>query len=346
MRQVYLPLRAGAAIFGGMQESVPVLRALSATLKDETRLTESLRLEYGFSLDSVTFLDRLNYASPYGRLTYELGKNQALQFSYASGVPPAELFAHDREGAGQIQGDLAGLALFPRISLRSGHVRLQRSQSWEAGYRRVMGSRTVSAALYSEAVSNAAVTIAGAQSLGSSEDLLPDVFSESWIFNAGRYHTLGYIASLAQKFGDHLDAAVAFASGGALTVNDTASEAGSPDELRALIRRGHRHSITARASGLSPWTGTQFRASYQWADLASVTPSHMYLTQSMQEAAGLNLQVRQPIPYFGGLPGRLEATADLRNLLAQGYVPVSAAGGRMFLVPYPRSLRGGLSFIF
>jgi hypothetical protein len=75
-------------------------------------------------------------------------------------------------------------------------------------------------------------------------------------------------------------------------------------------------------------------------------PSHVFLTQSMQEGAGLNLQVRQPIPYFGGLPGHLEATADLRNLLAQGYVPVPAAGGRIFLVPYPRSLRGGLSFIF
>jgi hypothetical protein len=346
MRQVYLPLRAGAAVFGGMQESAPVLRTLSATLKDETRLTDSLRLEYGFSLDSVTFLDRLNYASPYGRLTYELGKNQALQFSYASGVPPAELFARDREGGGQIQGDLAALALFPRISLRSGHVRLQRSHSWEAGYRRVMGSRTVSAGLYSEAVSNAAVTITGAQGFGSSDDLLPDVFSESWIFNAGRYRALGYIASLAQKLGDHLDAAVAFADGGALTVDDKAGEAGSTDDLRALLRVARRHSITARVSGIAPRTGTQFVASYQWADLASVSPSHMFLTQSMQEGAGLNLQVRQPIPYFGGLPGHLEATADLRNLLAQGYVPVSAAAGRIFLVPNPRSLRGGLSFIF
>ena len=346
MRQVYLPLRAGAAVFGGMQESAPVLRTLSATLKDDTRLTDSLRFEYGFSLDSVTFFDRLNYASPYGRLTYELGKNQALLFSYASGVPPAELFARDREGGGQTQGDLTTLAPIPRVSLRSGHIRLQRSQSWEAGYRRVMGTHTVSAAVYSEAVSNAAVTMTGGQGLGASEDLLPDVFSESWIFNAGQYHTLGYMASLAQKLGDHMDAAVAFAGSGALTIQDKASAVGSTDALRALIRTGRRHSITARVSGLAPRTGTQYVASYQWADLASLAPAHLYLTQSMQEATGLNLQVRQPIPYFGGLPGRLEATADLRNLLAQGYLPVSAAGGRMFLAPNPRSLRGGLSFIF
>jgi hypothetical protein len=172
------------------------------------------------------------------------------------------------------------------------------------------------------------------------------VFSESWIFNAGQYHTLGYMASLAQKLGDHMDAAVAFAGSGALTIQDKASAVGSTDALRALIRTGRRHSITARVSGLAPRTGTQYVASYQWADLASLAPAHLYLTQSMQEATGLNLQVRQPIPYFGGLPGRLEATADLRNLLAQGYLPVSAAGGRMFLAPNPRSLRGGLSFIF
>jgi hypothetical protein len=43
----------------------------------------------------------------------------------------------------------------------------------------------------------------------------------------------------------------------------------------------------------------------------------------------------------------MEASADLRNLLAQGYLPLSAAGGqRLLLVQTPRSVRGGLSFIF
>jgi hypothetical protein len=43
----------------------------------------------------------------------------------------------------------------------------------------------------------------------------------------------------------------------------------------------------------------------------------------------------------------MEATADLRNLLAQGYLPLSLADGRsIVLVQNPRSFRGGLSFIF
>jgi hypothetical protein len=45
--------------------------------------------------------------------------------------------------------------------------------------------------------------------------------------------------------------------------------------------------------------------------------------------------------------GRLEITADLRNLLAQGYLPMSTPQGRRVLLLHsPRSLRGGFNFIF
>jgi hypothetical protein len=57
--------------------------------------------------------------------------------------------------------------------------------------------------------------------------------------------------------------------------------------------------------------------------------------------------VRQPLPGFLGFGGRLELTAEVRNLLAQGYVPVTTADGRtLLLVQAPRALRGGVSFVF
>ena len=56
--------------------------------------------------------------------------------------------------------------------------------------------------------------------------------------------------------------------------------------------------------------------------------------------------VRQPLPQFPGLPGRIEAVADLRNLLAQGYLPVTAGGRTGLLVNSPRAVRGGFNFIF
>ena len=56
--------------------------------------------------------------------------------------------------------------------------------------------------------------------------------------------------------------------------------------------------------------------------------------------------IQQPIPIFSGLPGKLEASAELRNLLAQGYLPLAVGGQSILLVNTPRSFRGGLAFVF
>jgi hypothetical protein len=67
----------------------------------------------------------------------------------------------------------------------------------------------------------------------------------------------------------------------------------------------------------------------------------------MRPQPGLNIYVRQAIPVLSSLPWRMEVTADLRNLLQQGYLPLSAAdGSQLVLMENPRMFRGGLSFIF
>ena len=96
-----------------------------------------------------------------------------------------------------------------------------------------------------------------------------------------------------------------------------------------------------------PVTGTIITGSYEWMDYKNtVMPDHFYLTQSPYTEPGLNVRVRQPIPAVPGMPGRLEATAELQNGLAQGYLPIVAGGQHVTLVQAPRALRGGLSFIF
>ena len=50
-----------------------MLRSMSASFDDRTQLTDELTVQYGFTLNSVSFLDHLNYVSPYARLTYSLG---------------------------------------------------------------------------------------------------------------------------------------------------------------------------------------------------------------------------------------------------------------------------------
>ncbi len=344
MRQLYLPLRAGSAFQPGSQnpDSPPLLRTVSVTMLDQKQLSSNLRMEYGVAMDSVTYLGRMSYLSPYGRFTYDRGHGQSFQFGYASGTPPAEAYMRGGETGLDLEQDLSALAMFPRISLRDDATRIQRTNTVEAGYHKQAGSRTYSAAVYGDEVSNAAVTLLSPLGVTPSGNLVPDLVSNGWSVNAGRYRGVGYVMSVAQELGSHFGLTLAYGSGTALVAK---ADAGGPDPASA-IDTSRRQSVTAQGSGTVTRTGTQFAVSYQWANVQALNPSHLYLTESLREDPGLNVRVRQPIPYFGGLPGHVEAVAELSNLLGQGYMPFGTAASGMYLVQAPRSLRGGLSFVF
>jgi hypothetical protein len=179
-------------------------------------------------------------------------------------------------------------------------------------------------------------------------DLLPDLFSGNAIFNAGNYRNSGYTASVTQNVGDNVSATVVYGTMGTLTAGKGELASGSPSELRSMIHTERQQAVTGRIAGTAPKTKTHVIASYQWmGDSRTVTPGWLYSTQSMRPLPGLNLYIRQPLPSIPFLPWRMEATADLRNLLAQGYLPLTTATGQqLVLVQMPRSFRGGLSFIF
>ena len=351
MRQVYLPTRSGF----GQSDTLPALRTMSVATTDKLQITDRLRLDYGGSLDSVSFLDHLNYFSPFGRLTYDMGKLGSVQFAFSSGGGPTELL-NERDGpAGELHNydqtlahDLAALTMVPRISVRDGRSHVQRTQDFELGYEKKFGSTTVNLTGFREIVSNGALTMWGAQDLFSADDdILPDISSRSSILNIGSYQRYGYAASVSQRIGERFEIGSSFGSAGALTADQAGLVSASTDELRAKIHTSERFWVSARASATLPVTGTQITGSYQWMDSNAILPNHYYVTQRNYPEAGLNIQIRQPIPCFSGLPGRFEATADLRNLLAEGYLPVSTPDNRrLLLVQSPRAVRGGLSFIF
>jgi hypothetical protein len=347
MRQLYLPGRVAEAI-AGPGSSLPALRTMSASFGDHAELSENLSLEYGFSLDSVSFLDRLNYFSPYARFTYVLDDATDVSFTYTSGNARPELGMLPGGPDAGLQRDLNALAMFPRISLLAGRAKVQYGQDFELAYKHKSGSRVYELSAYREIVNNAALTMASPDGLYAGGDILPDLFSGSSIFNAGNYQTNGYTAAVTQNVGEHFNGTLMYGSGGVLTAERRTIESTNPDDLRSMIRASRRQSVTARISATSPRTGTHFIASYQWTDNRSaVTPGNLYSTQSVHPVPGFNLYIRQPIPTFAGLPWRMEATADLRNLLAQGYLPLALSDGRqMLLMQTPRSFRGGLSFIF
>ena len=345
MRQLYLPGRLGAAL-GGNEAALPMLRTMSASFDDRSQLTDELSVQYGFTLNSISFLDHLNYASPYARLMYSLGDAGDLEFAYTAGDARPDLAgkASDLD----MQQQLNTLGMFPRISLREGRPKIQRGENFELTYSRKVGSRTYQGSAYRENVSNAALAMVAPDGMYAGGDILPDLFTGTSTFNAGNYGSIGYSAAVTQSLGSHVTAMLMYETMGALTVDNREIVSGSPDELRSMIHAGRRRAATARVTAISPWTGTHVIASYQMApEHRWISPGHLYSTGTVHPMPGLNLYLRQPIPRIPLLPWRMEATADLRNLLAQGYVPVGISGGqRMLLLETPRSFRGGLSFIF
>ena len=353
MQQIYLPTRAGTAPVAS--DGMPALRSMSIGFLDRTSITPDLQMDYGMSMDSVSFGDHLNYYSPFARFTYDLGKLGSIQFGFSSGAPPTELAtrsaansvnAEVRPDAVALADNLAALALLPRVSMLDDRIEVQRTENLEIGYEKVIGSRTINVSGFREIVSNGAFTMMAPDDLFVAGDVLPDLASNSSIVNVGGYERYGYAASVTQSLGDKLEVSGSFGRAGVLTAGDQVVEAASADDLRAKIRGSQRFWGSARASATLPKTSTQVTASYEWTDYSALMPTHYYVTQKAYPEPGLNFRIRQPIPMVPGFPGRLEATVDVRNMMAQGYLPLSVAGRRAMLMQNPRALRGGLSFIF
>jgi hypothetical protein len=327
-------------------ETTPMLRTAALSMRDQLDLAENLRFEYGLNMESVTFLHRVNSVSPFARATYDLGSNGSLRFAYSNGTQPAEFAprASGPESNDVLTQDLAALALLPRVSRRDGNLQIQRTQNFELGYQIVDGSRTFSIGAYHESVTNGAFTMSGSQGLVPFTDSLPDLGTNDRIFDVGSFNRTGMTAAVKQRLGDHFQIGAAVGRTGALATAGVAMDPSSGDSVRKIVHEVDRPWIAANLSATLHRTGTYIFTSYGFTDPRVLMPDHLYLAQDVSESTGWNVRVRQPIP-FPGLMGRLEATAELRNLLAQGYLPIDGSQ-KTVITSSPRAVRGGLAFIF
>lgn len=352
VQQVYLPARGGQSF--SQPGDAPALRSMSLSMRDSLAIGDDLRLDYGGSIASVSFLDRLNYLSNYARITDNLGRAGTIRAGISTGAPPTQLLVETHDGDQHVRGDseslaedLTALALLPRISLLDSHAAVERSRNLEVGYEKKFQKTTVSLTGYHETVTNAAMTMVAPYGLFGAGDVLPDISSQSSVLDAGSFQRSGFAASVTRTLGSRVQVGSSVGSSGGLSMTGQDLSGASADDVRSKLRTAQRFWASARASAVIPVTGTVISGSYQWMNYNDmVMPDHFYLTQNMYSETGLNLRVRQPIPALPGMPGRLEATADLVNGLAQGYLPFSENGQRVLLAPCPRALRGGLNFIF
>ena len=351
MRQLYLPIRAGQGI-SAANTGAPLLRTVSATFSDRFQINDSMLIEYGASMDSVQFFERLNYLSPFARLTWDGQELGTVKAAFSSGFPPVDLLIAGKGEEADMQRQLSGLALFPRITRRNGTTQAQRVENFELGYNKKFGIGEVFASTYREGVSNAGIATIGAPEDMLGQDLVPDLATNASIFNIGGYYRTGFMAGWTQNLPGKWKLSTGYGLGGILRtdqrqLNVSASPSDEAAAIRSGIHRSQKSFASMKLSGALPALGTRLYGSYLWTDYRALTPFHTSLTTQGLAETGLNIGIRQPIPGFLGLPGRLELNAEMRNMLAQGYVPVITPTGRtMWLIPTPKQVRGGLSFIF
>ena len=315
------------------------LQAIALSAGDDFSLGDVLELKFGSELQTIQFLGRVTAVRPYGSADLHLSPNTIVEYSYATSRP--NLRRDSEKGFDSAPADLSESD--PRVSMLNYETKVERAHHQEVSVSHRMGKNSVQLAAYSDRVLDPALTGTGeVSSVGGF--LLPDLSSGTFSYAGKNLDTNGMRLVLQHKFSSDLTATLDYAFGGVL---DLAHPDVSLQDAQGFITTQRRHSLAAKFSGTAPRTHTRWIASYRWIDGPALTPVDMFNSSPGQSDPFLNVFIRQPIPNLGFLNGHMEAVIDLRNLLAQGYVPVLGQDGQtVYLVQSARSVRGGLAFTF
>jgi hypothetical protein len=343
MQQLSLPL---TGVFGpATTDSDAALRSLGVSFYEKADPLARLHLEYGSSFDSVNYFTHVNRVSPFARATYNLGGVGSLIASFSNGKTPTDLLTHQ---AGAAEGDnmvaITALSQLPQLSFRQGMMEVQRTRNSEIGLVRMSGSRTYGISAFYADVQDGQLSAAGNLGVVNTGNILSDIGAKTSILNIGNFSQHGVIASADQRLGSLFEMEAAYGSMTGFTARPIAP-AGST--AQSFLDRSDRGVASLNVQAVVPYTGTRLTGDYGWVAGGAIVPQHLFTTQQVFMTPGLNFVVRQPLPNLFGMPGHIELSAELRNLLAQGYVPISTPDGRtILLIQSPRAIRGAVNFIF
>ena len=313
------------------------LQALALNICDEITVGDVVELKFGSELQTIQFLGHVTAFRPYGSADLHLSSNTLLEYDYATSLPNSRA----EKGFDSAPADLSESD--PRVSVTNFATRLERAHHQELSISHRIGKNSLQAAVFSDRVANTALTgVGGVTAAGGF--LLPDVYSGTFSFAGDTLNSRGMRLVLERKFSSDLTASLDYATGGVLDLS-------RPDvqiqDARQWITTQRRHALAAKLKGTLPGSHTRWIASYRWINGPALTPVDMFNSYPGQSDPFLNLFIRQPMPTLGFLPAHMEALVDLRNLLAQGYVPVMGQDGQtVYLVQAARSVRGGVTINF
>ena len=310
------------------------LQALTLSAADDVTVGDLLEVKVGSELQTVQFLGHLNAFRPYGVADLHLSPNTVVEYSYTTSRPDLR----SEKGFDSEPADLSESN--PRVSMLGFESRIESAHHQEVSVSHRIGKNNIQLAAFSDRVSDPALTGTG-EVTAAGGFLLPDVSSGTFSYAGPDLNTKGLRIVLQRKFSSDLTATVDYALGGVLDL----SRADVPlDTAHQWISTQRRHAVAAKLSGKVPRTHTSWIASYRWINGSAITPVDMFNSSAGQSDPFLNVFIRQPIPSLGG---HMEALIDIRNLLAQGYIPVLGQDGQtVYLVDSARSIRGGFAINF
>jgi hypothetical protein len=296
-----------------------------------------LELKFGSELQTVQFMGRFTAFRPFGTADLHLSPDTVLEYRFASSRPIDSITREgDIEGSGLSQSG-------PRVSMASFSPALERARHQEVSLSHRIGKNNMQVAYYSDRVTNTVLTGVGMATAEGGE-LLPDVDSGTFSYQGTNLDTNGLRVLLQRKVTSDLTATLDFAYGGVLDLTEPGIEL---KQARQSMTTARRHAVTAKFDGKLPGCRTHWTTSYGWVSGRGLTQVDMFNASAGQSDPYLNVFLRQPLPGFSFLPVHMEAMLDLRNLMAQGYVPVMGTDGRtVYLVQSARSVRGGVAFTF
>jgi hypothetical protein len=333
-------LSGAAAPIGGGQLSDYSARGVVTSYTQTFSIASHLTLTAGMDIDYLDAVRDVLIAQPRMKLAYHLSRSTDLALQVGRGPS---------DGSQSLLERVSALNAFPLLTLRGYRPEFEQLNHSEVSLsRRLKGSARFQFAAYHDGIKNAAVWGSAHPAAVSwlAGNYLPNPAVDGVFVNMGDYRSTGYRVAYAQRLGNHIETLVAYVVGDSLYAHGVINRATQGD-LQGVLRPVRSPSLAGRVSARIPITRTQLTTSYEWVPSGRVTVVDPQGQADMQLQPFLDVQVRQPLPALAFLPAHVEAVADFRNFLAQGYSPVTQSGESTLLLGSAyRSIRGGFSVEF
>ncbi len=323
-------------------DSVPhrgALEAVAFTYSDGFSIGDVLDFQIASEAQNIQFLGHGAMAfRPSAVADWHLTSNTILEYRYATSEPNTRA----SKGFDSAPADLSETG--PRMTMIDGQPLLENAHHHEISLSQRAGDNKLQIAYFRDRIKDPALL--GVGDVGwTTDDILPDVYSGTFSFNGGALDAQGVRVVFQRRLSDSVTATFDYAYGGVLELEQP--NVGWND-VRSNLQHGWRHSAALKLNGSLPRCKTQWIASYRYTSGDNtLTSIDLFNASAGQTDPFFNLFVRQPLPRMRFIPGNMEALVDLRNLMAQGYVPVIGPDGKtVYLMQSARSVRGGLAFTF